>query len=101
VKVNAPTCDGSGTILHCETRLPHLHCVCGMAMAPDAKQCSLCVLEGTVPLDVDQPIWDGHTYPSWRNHRRKCDDPNAYLLLAKAIGQKMTSSDYAVNFRRR
>jgi hypothetical protein len=100
-RVYEPTCDGSGTVRHCETRTPHGHCACGLPMAVDARQCSLCVLEGTVPLDVDQMEWDGRTYPSWRNHRRRGGSPDAYLLLARAIGGQLKSGDYTIAFRPR
>jgi hypothetical protein len=91
-----PTCDGSGTSVHCDTTFEHLHCVCGLAMRPDARQCGMCVLEGTVPMDVDQVVWNGRDYPSWRNHRRLCPNPDAYLMLAKAIGGSLTNRDYAL-----
>lgn len=99
--MSKPTsCDGSGAHRNCITTVPHAHCGCGLPMAPDADQCPLCVAEGTVPLeDVDQLVWDQRTYPSFRCNRYR-GHPDAYILLAKAIGGRMTPTDYG-QLRRR
>lgn len=78
-------CQGTGNDSNCATTTTHDHCTCGLPMAVGQKQCPMCVLEGTVPLDVDEMEWDGRTYPSWRNRRTR-GQPDAYILLAAAIG---------------
>lgn len=100
---NAVTsCDGSGQSKWCASTTPHEHCVCGLAMPQGVERCGLCVLEDTVPIDVESQMeWDGRTYPSWRNRRRLGPSGDAYILLARAIGEGMKPRDYALSWRLR
>ena len=79
-------CTGNGKHLGCGTTAPHAHCVCRLPMDIYAEMCDLCLLEGLVPLDVDEMEWDGVTYPSWRNNRLRASDPENYMALAQALG---------------
>jgi len=84
---NRQRCHGSGDDPRCATTYPHAHCVCMLPMATGADMCELCKWEGLVPLDIDQMIWDGKTYPSWRNNRRRSLHAEAYLALAEAMAK--------------
>jgi hypothetical protein len=67
------TCDPK---LCAEAGRPHLHCSCGLPMAPGEAVCALCQMEELDPVEhptrrvADDPLaWDGQSYPSRRQHR--------------------------------
>jgi hypothetical protein len=67
---------------------PHLHCACGLPMAPGEATCALCQMEELDPVEhptrrvADDPLaWDGRSYPSRRQHRVRCGAVDAYQHL--------------------
>ena len=81
----------------CEPKLcalasdPHLHCFCGLPMAPDATACRLCIDEQVVPTEQprrrtsDPEAWDGLSYPSLRCNRTGRVDRERYLQLLEVV----------------
>jgi hypothetical protein len=82
-------------VLTCEPSLcglgrrPHKHCSCGLPMSVDDGMCSLCRLERPEQIVAvrsrgrteDPYAWDGSSYPSRRQRRIVCGNPEPYRLL--------------------